>query len=612
VLFGIACLPQVCTTRTLPGPGPDITAEQVLERWTNAVGGIENVKRIESVYIKNFHEGTGGSGDVEEWTTRAGQRRQWSQLEFEPVLVVFDGKSGWQRHDGRARKLDSDETAGQRSAALVTTLAHLLPGHPGMRVELAKDDESGSCFGLSVQVEGARPSLFYIDKSTGLPRWNVQRFPTTVVTFEFLEWKDVAGVKLPAKWHIRSEGGYEAVETLKDARINPPLDPTLFSRPLDAPKNFRFLADGKAPDIPFETDGGHIFVRGRVQGSEPVWLTIDTGASGCLFDAEFATSVGLEARGQATATGPAGAMQGAFVRGASVTLPGVELTIVTAQTLPLEFLSRGVGRRIVAILGYEFFDRFVVELDYAARVMRLRDPDGFEYTGPGESIPITLRSMQPYVRARLDAGKDKSSSGEFVVDLGSSATLALSHDFDAEHGILAASTHPLHDSAGGVGGRFDMEVARIDALHLGSFTISKPVTLFPHGRMTEEGSAGNIGAGALKRFRVIVDYANERMILEPTARLSEPDEYDMSGLSIVGVGAEYDTIRVRQVSDDSPASRAGIRRDDILEAVDGRPIAELGFSGLRDLFRHDGTELVLDVRTGDSVRKVRLKLSRRI
>jgi hypothetical protein len=612
LLFAVASLPLPIVAQVPPVPRPDVTADQVLERWTNAVGGIESVKRIETIYLKNEHEGTGGKGNVEEWTTRAGQRRQSSQLEFDPVLGVFDGTSGWQRRDGRVRKLDSEEAAGQRSAALITTLTHLLPGHPGVRVDVTDDDESGCCFGLRVQVGEAKASVFYIDKTTGLPRRNVQQFPSTIITFEFLEWKNVAGVKLPAKWHIRSDDGYDAIETLIDARVNPSLDATLFSRPADGPKNFRFLGDDKAPNIPFETDGGHVFVLGRVQGSEPVWLTIDTGASGCLLDAEFASSVGLEASGQATAAGPAGEVQGAYVRGASVTLPGIELRVATAQTMPLEFLSRGCGRRIVAILGYEFFDELVVELDYATRSMRLHDSDEFAYAGAGQSIPITMRSRQPYVRAVLETATAKSLAGEFVIDLGSAATLALAHEFDVQHGILAASGPALHESAGGVGGRFDMDVARIVALRLGSFTITKPVTLFPGGRMTEEGSAGNIGAGALKRFRVIIDYARNRMILEPTGRLADPDEYDMSGLSILGVGTNYDTIRVRQVADDSPASKAGIKRDDIIDRINGRPVAELGFVGLRDALRHDGAELMVDVRAGDSVRTVKLKLSRRI
>lgn len=599
------------STQTPPSPRPSVIADQVLERWARAVGTAEKLASIENVYIKNRHEGTGGTGDVEEWTTRAGERRQSSRLEFDPILVVFDGVSGWQRRDGPARKLNVEEAAGQRAAALFGAMLHLLPGHPGVRVELLSDQESECCHAIRVRFGDGSGSIFHVDKTTGLPVRNIQQFPSSTFTFNFVEWKEVDGVKLPAKWHITSEDGYEAVETLKEARLNVRLDKTLFSRPPDGPKTYRF-AEGETTSFPFETDGGHILVGGRVQGSEPVWLLLDTAASGALIDADFARSIGLQAHGEATAVGPAGPVGGALVSGARVALPGVELTVRTAQTMPLEFLSRGCGRKIVAILGHEFFERFVVEVDYTARVLRLSDPDSFRYAGRGESIPMVLHSLQPYVRARVDLGNGKSQDGEFVVDAGSSATLMLAHDFASQHGILATTGTPLRESSGGVGGQFDIDVSRIEALHLGSFKFAKPVTLFPSGQVTQPGSAGNIGAGVLKRFRVIFDYARERIILEPTPRVADPDEYDMSGLGVVGAGPKFEMMRVKRVSAGSPAAEAGIERDDIIERVNGRPAAELGFAGFRDLARRGGSEMELEVRTKDSVRSVKLKLRRRI
>ncbi len=63
---------------------------------------------------------------------------------------------------------------------------------------------------------------------------------------------------------------------------------------------------------------------------------------------------------------------------------------------------------------------------------------------------------------------------------------------------------------------------------------------------------------------------------------------------------------------DSPAAKAGIQRGDIIERMNGRLASELGLAGVRELLRHDGGALDLEVRTGDTVRSVRLILQRRI
>ena len=95
-------------------------------------------------------------------------------------------------------------------------------------------------------------------------------------------------------------------------------------------------------------------------------------------------------------------------------------------------------------------------------------------------------------------------------------------------------------------------------------------------------------------------------------QLAEPDEYDMSGLSFAGTGPDFAAIKVRRVSAGSPAADAGIKRDDVLERVDGRPVAELGLSGVRELLRRDGAEVELEVRTGSTLRTVKVRLRRRI
>ena len=97
---------------------------------------------------------------------------------------------------------------------------------------------------------------------------------------------------------------------------------------------------------------------------------------------------------------------------------------------------------------------------------------------------------------------------------------------------------------------------------------------------------GSIGADILRKFKVILDYAHDRVILERGAHFGEPLEFDMSGLSL-SADAVKKSLTVDEVYANSPASEAGIQEGDVLTAIDGRAISEFSLSDVRELFRHE-------------------------
>jgi len=116
----------------------------------------------------------------------------------------------------------------------------------------------------------------------------------------------------------------------------------------------------------------------------------------------------------------------------------------------------------------------------------------------------------------------------------------------------------------------------------------------------------------LRRFRVIFDYAHKRMILEPNGGLSEPFEYDMSGIRLRAEGQDFKTLRVRRVVENSPATEAGVREGDLISAIDGKPTAELSLSQINQMFKQEGKEYLLEIIRGKEKKAIKLKLRRLI
>lgn len=367
--------------------------------------------------------------------------------------------------------------------------------------------------------------------------------------------------------------------------------------------------------FPFEEDDGHILVRGRIQGSGPLWLILDSGATGSLIDSAQARALGLTLTERFQVAGAAGVVDAFAVSDASIHLPGVELRNQELTALPLGFLASGKGRTVAALLGADVFRRFVVEIDYAAERLHFHDPARYRPGAGAEVLPLTVVEDHPYVRAQLVLPGGRIVEGDFAVDTGSGFTVMLAAPFAARGKVVEAMDRTIGAKAQGVGGEILLAIGRLQGMRLGRFLMTDPVAVFPQnfgGEVAARGKAGNIGAGLLRRFRVTFDYPHGRLILEPNAAFASPDEYDMSGVSLRAEGDTFDRILVSRVMDLSPASEAGLKREDRILSIDGRPAGTIGLAALRDLFRQPGKQVSLDVQRDGKTLSMLLKTRRMI
>jgi len=375
----------------------------------------------------------------------------------------------------------------------------------------------------------------------------------------------------------------------------------------------RQAAGQSVAQIPFELNGSQIFLRVRVNGSEPLWFGLDTGASGTVINTATAEALGLKMEGSGRTTGAGGQVQSSTVRGARLDIGGARLENLDAMTLALASIEDAMGHKMDGILGSEFFRRYVVELDYERLLIKLYEPAGFEYTGRGEGLPLTFALNHPYVRARVAMPGREPVEGKFVLDTGSNFPLILLDSFVREKRLGESLTKTLKVTGRGVGGEVSMPVGRTARLMLGSYSLENPVTSFPQtGWFAREGAAGNIGSAILRRFKVTFDYSRSRMYLEPNERFNAPFEYDMSGLQFVTEGPSFKTVTILRVLSDSPAAEAGLRQGDEIVSIEGRPVTDFKLAALREMLRQPDRRYELKVRRGAETVSAELRTRRLI
>ncbi len=370
--------------------------------------------------------------------------------------------------------------------------------------------------------------------------------------------------------------------------------------------------------MPFELVDNHVVLSAEINGRK-LGLILDTGmpAHGAiLHGGPKIDELGLKYAGQAPVLGAGGdgkPILADVAMGVTIGLSDLELTDQMVVVMPYDscqhqsFVEEGKD----GIIGYALFSRFAVRIDYDNEVITLTEPDKFEYQVSGQELPITFRNQFPFITCMAEMLGGARMSVDLVVDIGHSQALSLNVGLHEE--VIPPENAIQTRIGSGVGGEVLGHVGRIKALHLGKYTLSNLVTSFRSG--PRKGPAqlekeGNLGAEALRRFNVIFDYGNDRMILEPNSHFNDAFDYDMSGMVYSKTGKGM--FRIDRIIPNSPASESGLKVNDLLIEVNGRAANQFRMADLSRSFKRDGEEINLVVSRGEEQIRFRLKLRRLI
>lgn len=364
--------------------------------------------------------------------------------------------------------------------------------------------------------------------------------------------------------------------------------------------------------IPFELNNRHIMVKAKVNG-QPITFVLDTGDQVAIVDLDLARRMNLSLSGEVRVGGAGAAIStGALVQNATFTIDGLEgFSQPVRMAVPLgKVLSPRAGRAFEGIIGQEFIQQFVVEIDYQAQILRLHDKEKFVYNGAGESIPIKFMHGHPILEAEVTpVGSTAPLKGKFVLDTGAGLALALYSPFVSEHGLLGPETKTIRSLGGaGAGGETTGRIGRVTELKIGNYTIKSPITMFSQdkaGAFASNQLAGNIGARVVNKFRLFLDYDRKRIIFEPNSTFAAPYDHAQSGMSVVAEGSDYRVFRIRAVLENSPASEAGLLKDDIITGVNNQAATELTLSKLNELFERP-VPYKLTIRRGEQTLQLTL------
>ena len=214
------------------------TVDQVFDKYLQALGGAQRLAAVTGVVARGTYEGfnTGGNQFPIEITAKApNQRTQVVRTVDGDAVKTFDGRAAWAAEGWRPLPLLT-LTGGNLEAARIETM-QMFP--TTIRAAFSQWQVSSTTIDdrtvqlLQAQNTGQLPVNFYFDQAgllVRIVRWNRTAVGTVPMQFDYSDYRDVAGLKMPFNIVQTWTDGQNTI-VLKDIQTSGTIDAARFARP---------------------------------------------------------------------------------------------------------------------------------------------------------------------------------------------------------------------------------------------------------------------------------------------------------------------------------------------------------------------------------------------
>jgi hypothetical protein len=320
--------------------------------------------------------------------------------------------------------------------------------------------------------------------------------------------------------------------------------------------------------VPFQLlTGGVILLKAKVNDfPDSLNFILDTGSGGISLDSTTVAELKIPVKpSDKTIRGVGGLRNVSFLYDATLKLPGVTTSNLNFHVNDYGLLSNVYGIRIDGIIGYSFFSKYIVNLNYDNLIMTVYTIGEYKYPSGGH----LLRPMFTALPIQQVEFKDNEKYSQyFYFDTGAGLNFLISESYANDSAVLRKRRKPLFvTQAEGVGGKTTMQITTVKKVKIGPYRFYHvPTFLFKdiYNVTNYPFVGGLLGNDLLRRFNVTFNYVRQQIHLVPNSHYRDLFDYAYSGLSLYYVDGK---IIVDDVVPGSPSEKAGLKKDDIILGV---------------------------------------------
>jgi hypothetical protein len=371
-------------------------------------------------------------------------------------------------------------------------------------------------------------------------------------------------------------------------------------------QTFTFDGDREKDVMDFQLIKNLIVIPLYINGKGPYNFVLDTGVSPMIIsDPTIIDSLSL---GQLRVTKLSGLGAGNDVEAYLTDQIYVRIGHSTISNIPTAILkedlfnlSSYLGTRIYGLIGYYFFNSFVVKIKYPAKRLSFSLPET-RVKKKGERIPLEMISNKPYIKATINPAGLEPFEAKLILDIGASHAISMESYRDKPFPLPAKTI--TANLGVGFTGLISGHIGRISSLKIGSTQFDNVLSSFPY---YEEAAAktmlkernGNLGSNVMKHFDITFDYPDFCVYLKPNKYYKRTFEHDMAGMEVYIEEGKPSHYLVGRIEPGSPAEEADFHSQDELLSINFKLIQEYSLDDIDLLLKSgNGRHLIIEIGRG--------------
>ena len=320
-------------------------------------------------------------------------------------------------------------------------------------------------------------------------------------------------------------------------------------------------------EFPFkQLSGGVVLIHARFNDIvQPFNFILDTGSGAISLDSSTTAEFKIPHKSSGrSVNGIAGIREVDFAQNNSLILPGLKVDSLDFYINDYDILSGVYGEKIDGIIGYSFFSRYIVHIDFDSSKIKIFSPGKYLYPQEGTLLHPAFTALPILPLGIKDA---RTLKGKFYVDTGAGLCFLMSKQFNTDSAVVKKKRRPVSIQVQGLGGKKEMLLTIIKQLQIGPYKFRK----VPANILDDEFNAtsypfigGLLGNDILRRFNMTINYPRREIHLLPNSHFRDKFDYSYTGINMYYFGGK---IYADEVIKGSPADKGGLKKDDIVMGI---------------------------------------------
>ncbi|HMO32687.1 MAG TPA: aspartyl protease family protein [Lacibacter sp.] len=315
-----------------------------------------------------------------------------------------------------------------------------------------------------------------------------------------------------------------------------------------------------------QLNGGIVIIKATLNDlKDTLNFILDTGSGGISLDTLTAAYYKLPLTpSERTVRGIGGVKSLHFYNGGILHLPGLTVERLDFHINDYEILSEVYGIRVDGIIGYSFFRRYVVSLNYDTQEMAVYAPGSYAYPRNGFLLKPTFANI-PVTRHEIGDLKDYFSN--FYFDTGAGLCVMFSRKFIDDSVFLNPRRKIVTTQVEGIAGKITMKLSVMKRIKIGNHSFRKvPIHIYDDSVnvFNYPYLVGLLGSDLLRRFNLVINYPEQSIHLTPNTHIRERFDYSYTGMNLYFIEGK---VMVTEVHQGSPAEQAGLQPGDIIFGI---------------------------------------------